>query len=74
MTRYLVYQSYLKPSAVRGELPDVIKEYVANDSNIGWHYTFTKNIENAYIFDDFEIDLAKEIADLWNIKLKQLEV
>jgi len=64
----------MTPSKLRGELPDVIKEYVANDSNIGWHYTFTKNIENAYIFDDFEIDLAKEIADLWNMKLKQLEV
>lgn len=74
MVRYLVYQSYMTPSKLRGELPDVIKEYVANDSNIGWHYTFTKNIENAYIFDDFEIDLAKEIADLWNMKLKQLEV
>lgn len=74
MVRYLVYQSYMTPSKLRGELPDVIKEYVANDSNIGWHYTFTNNIKNAYFFDDFEIDLAKEIAELWNMKLKQLEV
>lgn len=74
MARYLVYQSYLKPSAVRGELPDVIKEYVANDSNIGWHYTFTKNIENAYIFDDFELELVNEIAELLSMKIKTLEV
>lgn len=74
MARYVVYQSYIKPLKVKGELPDVINEYIANDSDIGWHYTFTKNIENAYFFYEFEIDLAKEIAELWNMKLKQLEV
>ncbi|WP_342441258.1 hypothetical protein MHB65_18045 [Lysinibacillus sp. FSL K6-0075] len=74
MARYLVYQSYMKPSKIRGELPDITNEYVANDSDIRWHYTFTKDIENAYFFNDFEVDLAKEIAELWNMKLKQLEV
>lgn len=74
MVRYLVYQSYMTPPKIRGELPDIISEYIANDSDIRWHYTFTRNIESAYFFDDFEIDLAKEIAELWNMKLKQLEV
>jgi len=74
MARYVVYQSYIKPSKIKGELPDVIYEYIANDSAIHWHYTFTKNIEKAYFFDDFEIDLVNEIAELWNMKLKQLDV
>lgn len=74
MARYLVYQSYMKPSEIRGELPDVINEYVANDSDIRWHYTFTKNIENAYIFDDFELELVNEIAELLSMKIKTLEV
>lgn len=74
MVRYLVYQSYMTPSEIRGELPDVINEYVANDSDIRWHYTFTKNIENAYIFDDFELELVNEIAELLSMKIKTLEV
>jgi len=74
MARYLVYQSYIKPSNVKGELPDVIYEYIANDSTIGWHYTFTKKIENAYFFDDFELELAKDIVEIWNLKLKKLDV
>lgn len=74
MVRYLVYQSYMTPSKLRGELPDVINEYVANDSDIRWHYTFTKNIENAYIFDDFELELVNEIAELLSMKIKTLEV
>ncbi len=74
MARYLVYQSYMKPSEIRGELPDVINEYIANDSDIRWHYTFTKNIENAYIFDDFELELVNEIAEILSMKIKTLEV
>ena len=74
MVRYLVYQSYMTPSKLRGELPDIISEYIANDSDIRWHYTFTKNIENAYIFDDFELELVNEIAELLSMKIKTLEV
>lgn len=74
MVRYLVYQSYMTPPKIRGELPDIISEYIANDSDIRWHYTFTRNIENAYIFDDFELELVNEIAELLSMKIKTLEV
>lgn len=74
MPRYIVYSSYLSPSKVKGELPDVTYEYIANDSMIPWHYTFTRNIEKAYFFDEFEKDKAKEIALLWSMKMKQLDV
>ena len=73
MARYVVHYSQIKPSKVKGELPDIIYQYIANDSMIPWHYTFTTNIEKAYIFDDFEEDEAKEIAHLWDMRVKKLD-
>lgn len=74
MAQYVVYSSHMKASKVKGELPDIIYQYIANDSMIPWHYTFTRNIKDAYLFDDFEQDKSKEIAFLWNMKVKSLDV
>lgn len=71
---YLIYQSHLTPSKVRGELPDVIYEFVANTSNIGWHYTFTRNRKDAFVFDGeaYTPDEVKEIAELLGMRMKEL--
>lgn len=74
MARYVVFSSHMKPSKVKGEFPYIIYQYIANDSMIDWHYTFTRNIEDAYYFDEFELDKAKEIALLGDMKLKKLDV
>lgn len=74
MVRYIIFQSHLKPSKLKRELPDIVYEYIGNDSSIGWHYTFTDVIEKAYIFDDFQHSLVKDIARLLNMKIKELEV
>ncbi len=74
MTRYVVCSSYLVASKIRGELPDVVYEYIANDSSINFHFAFTRKIDRAYLFDDFELDKAKEIAWLLNMKVKKLDV
>ncbi|GIN88671.1 hypothetical protein J6TS2_50570 [Heyndrickxia sporothermodurans] len=73
MARYVVCSSRMKASKVKGELPEIIYEYIANDSMIPWHYTFTRNIKDAYCFDHFEANEAKEIALLWNMKIKKLD-
>lgn len=72
MAEYIVYSSDIKPSKNKGELPDVIYNYISNESLIGWHYTLTKQRENAYLFDETEYAKAQEIAELWNMRLKQL--
>jgi hypothetical protein len=72
MARYVVCSSHMKPSKTKGDLPDIIYQYIAFDSTINWHYTFTNDIENAYYFDEFEKDEAKEIASLWNMKVKEV--
>lgn len=68
MERYVVCNVYMKPSRKKGKFPDVIYEYIAYDFSL-WHYTFTTDIENAYIFENNELDDAKEIAYLWNMKV-----
>lgn len=74
MARYIVCSSHMKPSKVKGELPDITHQYIASDSMINWHFTFTNNIENAYLFEEFEKEEAKEIALLWNMKVKDLSI
>jgi hypothetical protein len=71
--QYVVCSSHMRPSKIKGELPDVLYQYIGNDSMIPWHYTLTKNKEEAYLFDDFELNDAKEIASFWNMKLKDIE-
>jgi hypothetical protein len=73
MAQYVVCSSHMKASKVKGNLPDIIYEYIANDSMIPWHYTFTRNIKDAYYFDDFAKAEAKEIAHLWNMKVNKLD-
>lgn len=74
MPRYVVYSNKIKPSKIKGKFPDIIFQYIANDSMIPWHYTFTQEIKDAYIFEDFEADEAKKIAHLWNMKVKKSDV
>ncbi len=73
MAEYIVYSSDIKPSKIKGEFPDIVYTYISNESLIGWHYTITNQMENAYLFDETDYDKAKEIAELWNMKLKQLD-
>lgn len=74
MARYVVCSSHIKPSKIKGEFPDVIYQYIASDSMINWHFTFTKDIEKAYFFEEFEKEEAQEIALLWSMKVKELIV
>lgn len=72
MARYVIRSSHIKPSKVKGEFPDIIYQYIASDSMINWHFTFTNDIKNAYYFEEFEKDEAKEIAHLWNMRVKEV--
>ncbi len=72
MANYIVYTSGLVPSKKKGELPDVIQNYIADDSMIGYHYTITTKRDKAYEFEDTEIEHAKFIADCWNMKVKEI--
>lgn len=72
MTNYIVYSSHLKPSKIKGNLPDVFYTYIAIDSHIGWHYAITNERENAYVFDESEMKEAEFIADCWGMKIKEL--
>lgn len=72
MPQYIVYESVLVPSKSKGQFPEAIYTYIANDSAIGWHYTFTHNREQAYIFDDFQLEQSKGIAEMWRMQVKQL--
>jgi len=69
---YIVVQSNLVPSKAKGDLPDVVYNYIANDSHIGWHYILTNKRERAYIFLESELDDAKFIADCWRMKVEKL--
>lgn len=69
---YIVRSSSLFPAKNKGDLPDVRYNYIANDSHIGWHYTLTNKRENAYIFDESEMEYAKFISECWRMEIKQL--
>ena len=63
MTEYIVYKSYLK--AQKGQLPDVIKEYVADTSHIGAHYDLTRNRQDAHRFmDSSEAESVAYLLDM----------
>lgn len=72
MNNYIVCSSRLLPSKVKGDLPDVLYTYIANDSHIGWHYTLTNNRENAYVFDESEKAIAEFLSDCWKMQIKKL--
>jgi hypothetical protein len=72
MKQYVVCKGYLVPSKKRGELPDIVYEYVSNTSDMGVHYDFTVRKEKAYLFDDFELDRAKYVAWLLNMEVKEV--
>lgn len=74
MKRWVVFSGHLKPSKIKGELPDTIEQYIDNDSIIPWHCTFTKDKTKAYLFDDFELNVANELANLWNMKVKRVDL
>jgi hypothetical protein len=71
VANYIVYSSGIKPPKIKGEFPDIIYNYIANDSTIGFHYRLTSKRDNAYEFDDTELNHAKFIADCWNMKVKK---
>jgi len=70
MARYIVYKSYLKTR--KGQLPDVIKEYVADTSFIDAHIEFTRKREDAYIFIDSSE--AESVAYLLDMETERIEV
>ncbi|KMK77609.1 hypothetical protein [Alkalihalobacillus pseudalcaliphilus] len=72
MKEYIVRSSHLIPSKVKGELPEVVYNYIANDSSIGIHYTLTRERDYAYIFVDYEKKDAEFIAECWGMKLVEL--
>ncbi|MGN7183660.1 hypothetical protein [Cytobacillus kochii] len=72
MAQYVVCSSHMKPSKVEGDFPDIAYTYISNDSHIGWHYAITPDREQAYIFDESEIEKAQLIASCWRMQLKEL--
>lgn len=72
MAQFVVCSSHMKPSKIKGELPDVVYQYIADDSHIGHHYTITNQRDKAYEFDGSEINEAKFIAECWRMRLKEI--
>ncbi|MCC2250047.1 hypothetical protein JUJ52_08715 [Virgibacillus sp. AGTR] len=72
MSDYIVYSTHMKPSKIKGEFPDIFYEYIAVDSAIGFFYTLTNDRENAYIFDESQLEDARFIADCWRMKIKEV--
>lgn len=72
MADYIVCSSHLIPSKIKGNLPDIVHIYIADDSHIGWHYTITNERKKAYEFDELEMEFAKFIADCWRMKVEKL--
>lgn len=72
MSRYIVFETYLEKSSIKGDLPDLKYLFISNDSDIGYHYSLTNNIDNAYIFDEKQLDKAKFIAECWKMNIKKL--
>jgi len=70
MTEYIVYKSYQKPT--KGQLPKIIKEYIANTSFINAHIDLTINRQEAYRFVDSSE--AKSIAYLLDMQVEKIEV
>lgn len=69
---YVIYESALKPSMNKGELPDIIYRYVSNTSLIGFHFDLTNDIKNAYRFDEDEKNEVKQYSHLLGMKYKTI--
>lgn len=71
---YLILQSFLVPSTIKGELPDIKYRFVSNTSDIGFHFDFTRIRKDAYTFDanDFTYEEVKEYAELLEMKVQPL--
>ncbi|KYC94388.1 hypothetical protein B4102_3609 [Heyndrickxia sporothermodurans] len=72
MTRYIVCSINLKPSKIKGSLPDVSYTFISVYSHIGHHYEITNDREDAYEFEEFELKEAEFIADCWGMEIKKL--
>lgn len=72
MNQYVVYSIHTMPSKKKGELPNIIREYISLESDIGWHYSVTTFRARAYVFEEFELPFANEIADFWRMKVEKL--
>lgn len=70
--QYVMYQNQLKPSLKKGEIPDIVKVYVSNTSDIGWHFDITREIDKAYRFEDFESDDMKGYCKLLGMQFKPI--
>ena len=71
---YLIFQSYLVRSKIKGELPDVKYKYVAKTSDIGYHFDLTRNRKDAYVFhsEAYTYEQVKYYADLLEMKVKEV--
>jgi hypothetical protein len=66
---YVVYKSYLVPSNVKGELPDVVYRYLADSLH---NPSITKKLKNAYKI--YDLDEAKETAYILGMDVGLLEL
>ncbi|WP_416149475.1 hypothetical protein ACM26V_00300 [Salipaludibacillus sp. HK11] len=73
MEEFIVCQSYLKTSKIKGKWPDVVYSYISNDSDIGFHHTLTNDREKAYIFGESQLEIANFISECWEMKIVKLD-
>lgn len=73
MKKYIVFESSLKTSKIKGELPDVINRYISKDSMIGHHYEFTRDIEDAYVFEEGEFIEHFEVSEVLGMRSKEMK-
>lgn len=70
MGEYIICRKALRPSKVKGQLPDVISEYLAETSHPWWEHDFTRDRSKAFIFPCREE--ASEIAELLNMEMEEV--
>ncbi len=72
MSEYILVKKYLVPSKIKGELPDIECEYIAETSMMGWHHEFTRDKKKAYIFTESELGHARMLAETWRMDIEKV--
>lgn len=66
---FLLKKSYIKYS--KNQFPDVVYEYVSNTSMMPLQVDFTRNEEDAYVFEESELEYAEMLAESCDMRLEE---
>lgn len=67
---YIVYRS-IGEKPIKGQWPEIIYEYVKDDSQFPWHISWTRKRHEAMVFDEKEE--ADYYAELLGMRVRKVE-